>query len=108
MTEQEIEAKSLEERLFELSPLMSAADQMKIVQRDSSREVVVAIPIRSSTKKPSILFKERTHKQITLSGMNMPLKRTNKHFTRQAAEELQVASVTFSAPTVTVASQLRG
>ena len=92
--------------MFELPLLMSAADQMKIVQKGSSLEVEAAI--RSSTKKLFILLKERTHKRITLSGMNMPLKPTNKRFLRQVAEEQQVASATFSAPTVTAVSLQRG
>ena len=76
-------------------------NQMIMIQKNGSHEVEVAILASIRIKILSILSKERTQQQITLSGMNMPQKLTNKRFSRQA----KVANATSMAITVTVASQ---
>ena len=86
---------------------MSAPDQI-IMNQMINKSLEAEAAILTSTRILSILSKERTRKQITLSGMNMPLKLTKRRSSLQAAEEeVRVASTISLEPTVTAASRPR-
>ena len=105
ITSLELETENQEGRSYELAPRMLVLNQnqMIMIQKSGSHEVEVAILASIRIKILSILSKERTQQQITLSGMNMPLKLTNKRFSRQA----KVVNATSMAIKVTVVSQLK-